>query len=56
MLTFLLSPYTQEEHSKSETDNWKEFKDEQYDKLADLIRRNVDMKLVYEILQNDNDD
>ena len=53
---FLLSPYTQEEHSKSETDNWKEFKDEQYDKLADLIRRNVDMKLVYEILQNDNDD
>ena len=26
------------------------------DKLAELIRRNVDMKLVYEILQNDNDD
>lgn len=55
-IDYLLHPYTQTEHSKSETDNWKRFKDEQYDKLAELIRSNVDMKLVYEILQNDNDD
>lgn len=55
-IDFLLHPYTQTEYPKSGTDNWKRFKDEQYDKLAELIRSNVDMKLVYEILQNDNDD
>ncbi len=30
---------------------YKSFKEEQYNKLADIIRKNVDMKLVYEILK-----
>ena len=30
--------------------DWKEYKEEQYDRLADLVRRSLDMKKVYEIL------
>lgn len=53
---FLLRPYSKESRSGNQAADWKQFKEEQYDKLADLIRRNVNMKLVYEILQNENND
>ena len=29
----------------------KQYKEEQYDKLADIIRENLDMKMVYEIIE-----
>lgn len=31
--------------------DWKQYKEEQYDKLADLVRSSLDMKKVYEILE-----
>ena len=53
---FMLRPYTENGHAESNAISWTKFKDEQYDKLAELIRRNVDMQLVYKILQNNSDD
>ena len=29
----------------------KQYKEEQYNKLADIIRENLDMKMVYEIIE-----
>ena len=37
----------------SECEKYKAFKEEQYDKLADHVRKHVDMDLVYKILGND---
>jgi adenosylcobyric acid synthase len=30
--------------------DWKAFKEEQYDRLADHVRRHVDLKKIYQIL------
>lgn len=50
VMDHLLSPYTLEEpgHRLS----FQEFKEQQYNKLADLIRANVDMDQIYSILRN----
>jgi adenosylcobyric acid synthase len=40
----ILAPYTS---ARPEIDDYASFKDSQYDKLADLIRANVDMKQIY---------
>jgi len=45
----LLAPYTSELAEKSF--NFQEFKDQQYDRLAELIRSNVDMDQIYKSLQ-----
>lgn len=45
----LLAPYTSELAGKSF--NFQEFKDQQYDRLAELIRSNVDMEHIYKSLQ-----
>lgn len=40
----ILAPYTSEEGTQYD---YREFKEQQYDKLADLLRANIDMKLIY---------
>lgn len=35
--------------------DWKTYKEEQYDKLADMIRQSVDMESVYRIIEKGND-
>ena len=35
--------------------DWKTYKEEQYDKLADIIRQSVDMEAVYRIIEKGND-
>ncbi len=35
--------------------DWKAYKEEQYDRLADIIRQNVDMEAVYRIIEKGND-
>ena len=50
-IDFLLEPYTDKlTHS---TFNYSEFKEEQYDKLAEHIRKYVDIPLVYKILKKE---
>ena len=34
-----------------EMEDYRTFKEKQYDKLADIIRENLDMKMVYEIIE-----
>lgn len=46
---YLLQPYLGKEAS-TESFDFKKFKEEQYDKLADHIRRNVNMELIYQLL------
>ena len=46
---FLLEPYAGRE--KGQAFNYKDFKEEQYDKLAAHVRKHVDMSLVYKILK-----
>ena len=53
-IDFLLEPHIQKTENDIKFD-YNEFKEEQYDKLAEHIRKNVDMPLVYEILSKDND-
>lgn len=38
---------------KSDINTFEEFKDKEYDKLASLVRKSIDMKKVYEILNSD---
>ncbi len=47
-IDFLLEPYTQK--LSNEPFDFKAYKEEQYNKLADHVRHNVDMDLVYKIL------
>nr|WP_294491089.1 cobyric acid synthase [uncultured Mediterraneibacter sp.] len=35
--------------------NWKSYKEEQYDKLADIIRESLDMERIYQIIEKGND-
>ena len=35
--------------------DWKAYKEEQYDRLADIIRESVDMETVYRIIEKGND-
>ena len=44
-----------DEIKETPKDYW-EFKNEEYDKLADIIRNNVDMKKLYEIVNEGIDE
>ena len=35
--------------------DWKSHKEEQYDRLADIIRSSLDMEAVYKIIEKGND-
>ncbi|WP_031526456.1 cobyric acid synthase [Dyadobacter crusticola] len=49
VIDYLLSPYTSEVAEKGL--DFQKFKEQQYDKLADLIRANVDMDQIYNTLK-----
>jgi len=49
VIDYLLSPYSTE--GSDQTISFQDFKEQQYDKLADLIRANVDMELIYKTLE-----
>ena len=35
--------------------DWKAYKEEQYDRLADIIRESLDMERIYQIIEKGND-
>lgn len=49
-IDFLLEPFAGKLSEKTETFNYQQFKEEQYDKLAEHVRRHVNMPLIYQIL------
>jgi adenosylcobyric acid synthase len=49
-IDFLITPYLSEKARQPSFDYFK-FKEEQYDKLADHVRRHVDVPLIYSIIQ-----
>lgn len=53
---FLLAPYADRVGKGQSATDYMRFKEEQYDKLADHVRRHVDMNLVYDIMQRDDND
>ena len=50
---FLLSPFKEKMELASKPFDYKAFKEEQYDKLARHVRQHVDMKQIYQILNDD---
>lgn len=50
---FLLSPFKEKMEKASKPFDYKAFKEEQYDKLARHVRQHVDMKQIYQILNDD---
>jgi len=52
-VNMLLQPHIKEPSNVTEFDYFK-FKEEQFDKLAEHVRSNVNMELVYEILKNND--
>lgn len=51
-IDFLLEPWKEKMDNSNKTFDYQSFKEEQYDKLADHIRKHVDMEKVYQILKN----
>lgn len=51
-VNYLLQPFA-DKLSVSKTFDYQAFKEEQYDKLADHVRRHVDMQRLYQILADD---
>lgn len=51
VIDYILSPYS--DKLNNTTFDYQQFKENQYDKLADHIRKYVDMSLVYKIIAND---
>lgn len=49
-IDFLLTPFANKLSGAAETFDYHQFKEEQYDKLADHVRRHVNLPLVYQIL------
>ena len=49
---FLLEPFA-DKLSATKTFDYQAFKEEQYNKLADHVRRHVDMQRLYQILTDD---
>lgn len=49
-IDFLLEPFADKLSEKTEAFDYQQFKEEQYDKLAEHVRRHVDMPLIYQIL------
>lgn len=50
---FLLSPFKEKMELADKPFDYKAFKEEQYDKLARHVRQHVDMKQIYQILNDD---
>ena len=50
---FLLKPFAEKIQQAGKPFDYAAFKEEQYNKLADLVRRHVDMPLIYKILSDD---
>lgn len=48
---FMLAPYSPTAGNRRGIADWQAFKDSQYDRLADIIRRHVDMEKVYGIME-----
>jgi len=53
-IDFLLEPHLKKSNVES-TFDYNKFKEEQYDKLAELIRSHINLPLVYEILTKEDD-
>ncbi len=53
-IDFLLAPHAGKITEGSKPFDHQAFKEEQYDKLADHVRRNVDLPMIYQILQQDD--
>jgi len=51
VIDYMLEPYTNKLNATSF--DYKQFKEEQYDKLADHVRKYVDMDMVYKIMANE---
>lgn len=49
-MDFLLKPFAGKLSETAEAFNYQQFKEEQYDKLAEHVRQHVDMPLIYKIL------
>lgn len=49
-IDFLLEPFADKLSETAEAFDYRRFKEEQYDKLAEHVRRHVDMSLIYRIL------
>lgn len=49
-IDFLLKPFAGKVSETAEAFNYQQFKEEQYDKLAEHVRQHVDMPLIYKIL------
>lgn len=41
--------------SEIQVTDWRAYKEEQYDKLADIIRESLDMERIYQIIEKGND-
>lgn len=52
VIDYLLAPYSDKLSNKSF--DYKAFKEEQYDKLADHVRKHVDMDLIYKIMSSND--
>ena len=50
----LLTPFKEKMQQKAQAFDYKTFKDEQYDKLADHVRQHVNIDLLYQILTNND--
>lgn len=53
-IDFLLEPFAGKLSEAAETFNYRQFKEEQYDKLADHVRQHVNLPLIYKILTDYN--
>ncbi len=53
-IDFLLEPFAGKLSEEAETFNYRQFKEEQYDKLADHVRQHVNLPLIYKILTDNN--
>lgn len=54
-IDFLLEPFSDRLTEAENAFDYRRFKEEQYDKLADHVRRNINLPLIYQILTKDHD-
>ena len=54
-IDYLLKPHAHKLTEETVTDDYHQFKEQQYDKLADHVSKHVRLPLIYQILTEDND-
>ena len=54
-IDYLLKPYAHKLTEEASAFDYHQFKEQQYDKLADHVRKHVNLPLVYQILTKDYD-